>query len=165
MNLFIDCEFNGFQGELISMALVDEQGNYFYEVLRCAHPTPWVTGHVMTVLNKSPIERSSFQQKLAAFLSSYRVVNIIADWPEDLSHFCNMLISGAGRRLVTPPLSMALCTDVQFQSRIPHNALEDARALAVAYTQKRVPTLLPKPAPGMSVQEYAGGKPGQQYNG
>ena len=33
MKLFLDCEFNGFGGELISMALVDENERYFYEVL------------------------------------------------------------------------------------------------------------------------------------
>lgn len=164
MNLFIDCEFNGFQGELISMALVDEQGNYFYEVLRCTHPTPWVAGHVMTVLNKAPIEKSIFQQKLATFLSAYLVAHIIADWPEDLAHFCNMLISGAGRRLVTPPLSMGLCTDLQFQSRIPHNALEDARALAKAYVQRRVANM-PKLMPVMAAQEVAASNPNQQYSG
>ena len=32
MKLFLDCEFNGFGGELISMALVDENERYFYEV-------------------------------------------------------------------------------------------------------------------------------------
>ncbi len=37
MNLFLDCEFNGFGGELISMALVDEHGLFFYEVLECPH--------------------------------------------------------------------------------------------------------------------------------
>lgn len=133
MKLFIDCEFNGFQGELISMALVDEQGHFFYEVLRCPHPTNWVAAHVIPVLNKAAIEKSTFQQRLTAYLMGYATAHIIADWPEDLAHFCNMLISGAGRRLVTPPISMALCTDIQFDSVIPHNALEDAKALATAY--------------------------------
>ena len=42
MNLFLDCEFNGLGGELISMALVDEDGHSFYEVLTCTHPIPWL---------------------------------------------------------------------------------------------------------------------------
>jgi hypothetical protein len=29
MNIFIDCEFNGFGGELISMAMVDEMAGDF----------------------------------------------------------------------------------------------------------------------------------------
>lgn len=29
MKLWIDCEFNGFGGELISMALIDEEGRHW----------------------------------------------------------------------------------------------------------------------------------------
>ena len=79
MKLFIDCEFNGFQGELISMALVDEQGLSFYEVLRCPHPTHWVAAHVIPVLNKAAIEKSTFQQRLTAYLMAYTTAHIIAD--------------------------------------------------------------------------------------
>lgn len=55
MKLFLDCEFNGFGGELISMALVDEQGKYFYEVLPCPQPIPWVQENVMPKLNQAAI--------------------------------------------------------------------------------------------------------------
>ena len=47
MKLFLDCEFNGFGGELISMALVDENERYFYEVLPCINPTAWVLDNVI----------------------------------------------------------------------------------------------------------------------
>lgn len=33
MKLFIDCEFNEFGGDLLSMAIVSENGDEFYEVL------------------------------------------------------------------------------------------------------------------------------------
>ncbi len=33
MNIWIDCEFNEFGGDLISMALVADDGQEFYEVL------------------------------------------------------------------------------------------------------------------------------------
>lgn len=42
MRFFIDCEFNEFRGELISMALVAEDGREFYEVLPCPNPGAWV---------------------------------------------------------------------------------------------------------------------------
>lgn len=52
MNLYIDCEFNGFGGQLISMALVAEDGTEFYEVVPLLEEvTPWVAEHVMPVLN------------------------------------------------------------------------------------------------------------------
>ena len=33
MNIYIDCEFNGFGGKLISMALCADDGREFYEVV------------------------------------------------------------------------------------------------------------------------------------
>ena len=67
MNLFLDCEFNGFGGELISMALVDEEGHYFYEVLDCPQPVAWVAEHVMPLLAQAPISFTEFQNKLSSF--------------------------------------------------------------------------------------------------
>jgi hypothetical protein len=39
---YLDCEFNGYKGDLISLALVIDDNNYFYEVLGCPNPVPWV---------------------------------------------------------------------------------------------------------------------------
>ena len=49
MKLFIDCEFNGYQGALISMALVPEMGEPFYHVLNTdgVKIDPWVRENVM----------------------------------------------------------------------------------------------------------------------
>jgi hypothetical protein len=55
MKLFLDCEFNGFGGELISMALVDENERYFYEVLPCINLTSWVLNNVIPILNKQAL--------------------------------------------------------------------------------------------------------------
>jgi len=38
MRIYIDTEFNEFQGALISMALVAADGEEFYEVLACENP-------------------------------------------------------------------------------------------------------------------------------
>jgi hypothetical protein len=57
-------------------------------------------------------------------------IHIIADWPEDISHFCNALLTGPGTRLNTPRLTMEVRRDLHGDSKIPHNALEDARAIA-----------------------------------
>ena len=40
MRLWIDTEYNGFKGALISMALIDEEGREWYEVLKCRSPSP-----------------------------------------------------------------------------------------------------------------------------
>jgi len=73
-----------------------------------------------------------FQYKLQAFLGRYTSVHVIADWPEDIKHFCDALITGPGMRLNTPPLTMTI---MRFDSvsELPHNALADARGIMDAY--------------------------------
>jgi hypothetical protein len=79
MKLFLDCEFNGFGGELISMALVDENERYFYEVLPCINPTSWVLDNVIPILNKQTIDLKEFQNTLFKFLNHYETIHIVAD--------------------------------------------------------------------------------------
>jgi hypothetical protein len=127
-NLYIDCEWDGYLGDLISMALVSDDGREFYEVLECIKPTPWAASNVMPVLNRSPVALSTLQEKLAAYLQQFPSVTVIADWPEDIARFCTTLITGPGTRIDTPSLTMAVYR-VDTVSKTPHNALADARAL------------------------------------
>lgn len=62
-------------------------------------------------------------------------VQQIADWPEDVAHFCNFLITGPGTRIDTPPLTFEVRRDLDAVSKIPHNALEDARAMRLKYLE------------------------------
>jgi len=128
MNLYLDCEFNEFKGELISMALVSNSGHEWYEVLECNRPKPWVKQHVIPVLNKDAVTIDKFQQSLRQFLGQFSTIHVVADWPEDIAHFCNTLITGPGERMNTPPLTMEVKW-VACASKIPHNALSDARGI------------------------------------
>jgi hypothetical protein len=130
MRVWLDCEFNEFRGELISMALVAEDGREWYEVLPCPHPGSWVAEHVMPLLEKAPIDPANFKHSLRRWLSKYDSVRIVADWPEDIAHFCQTLITGPGQRINTPPLTMEVRRDLDLvDSLTPHNALADARAI------------------------------------
>lgn len=136
MKLFLDCEFNGFGGELISMALVDENEKYFYEVLPCMNPTSWVFNNVIPVLNKQNIDLIEFKENLFSFLNQYETIHIVADWPEDFSLFLTTLILQQGVCMMTPKLTMELWesdTSLNIDSKIPHNALQDAFALKRRY--------------------------------
>lgn len=128
MNIYLDCEFNEFKGALISMALVDENGREWYEVVPCENPGPWVAEHVMPILGRGPVSIPLMQASLSAWLSMYDCVHIIADWPEDIAHFCQALITGPGMRLNTPPLTMEVLR-IDSASELPHNALADARGI------------------------------------
>lgn len=130
MKIWIDTEFNDFKGALISMALVGEDGREWYEVLHCSNPSHWVEKNVIPVLHKNAIEVWRMQRSLNIFLSTIDEIHIVADWPEDIQHFCELLIIGPGQRIATPPLTMEIRRDLDGAvSAIPHNALADARAI------------------------------------
>lgn len=133
MKLFIDCEFNSYLGDLISLALVpeDNKSDCFYEVLPCANPHPWVAEHVMPITGKSEIVLNEFQFKLQQYVMQFDSIHVVADWPEDISYLCKALIVGPGARLDTPPMTFEVLR-IDTVSPIPHNALADAMALRAA---------------------------------
>lgn len=139
MKIFLDTEFNGFHGELISIGLIDYSGRSFYRVLECAEPVEWVDEHVMTVLGAAPITRQQLQIDLENWLSGYAKAHVIADWPEDIEHFCRLLITGPGTRINTPPLTMEVDRMLHSEkSEVPHNALFDARAIRHLYLEQNL---------------------------
>jgi len=128
--LYLDTEFNDYRGQLISLALVAKSGKSFYSVLHCSDPTPWVAEHVMPVVGPTFVGLNRFQAELQQFLAQFDAVHIVADWPEDIQHFCWALITGPGERIDTPALTFEVRRDLNTgKSRIPHNALADASAL------------------------------------
>jgi hypothetical protein len=132
---FLDTEFNGFGGDLISLALAPEQAEapIFYEALECATPDPWVVTHVLPVLGILPISRQTMAIKLAAYLRDDSEPVAVADWPEDIAHLAMLLVTGPGFRTPTPKFVFELLDLPLFHSEglsdLPHNAQSDARAL------------------------------------
>ncbi len=132
--LYLDTEFNDFGGELISIALVGTDDREWYRSLGCNSPTPWVKNNVMPVLGIATTNVELVRAGLRQFLAKYSEVTIIADWPTDIEHFCRLLITGPGTCMATPPLNFVVDRSINsLESRIPHNALEDARALKISH--------------------------------
>lgn len=142
MRYFLDTEFNGFGGALLSLALVPDDGSEeLYITLSCADPIhPWVEQNVVPYLDHVPVglvsprlDRPSAAGALAAFLGHDPAPEIIADWPDDIAHFNQLLLIGPGRMITMPTLVFRLVTLPGFStaenSAVPHNALHDARAL------------------------------------
>lgn len=135
MRLFLDTEFNEFNGPLISMALVPEDDcrHAFYEVLECRDPGPWVSVNVMPILGKAPITFQSFQTKLEHYLGMWDEVTIVVDWHEDIVHFCQSLTTGPGARIATPTINFEIRRDLHtVPSETPHNALADATGMLLS---------------------------------
>jgi hypothetical protein len=128
MRIWIDTEFNNFKGEMISMALVAEDGSEFYEALPCPNPKPWVAQNVIPVLNTVPIPFDLFRRKLHAWLLQFDSIHLIADWPEDLANFCQAMVTNDGMCINVPSLTMELNRFIKADGEILHNALCDARA-------------------------------------
>jgi hypothetical protein len=141
MRYFLDTEFNGFDGELISIALVPEYGDQeFYAVLPLpAEIHPWVAKHVLPYLDSVPqalrnrTDRLGAAHELAAYLASDGDPAIVADWPDDIALFCRLLVTGPAEIVDVGSLRFEFIRSPGFStavnSRVPHNALHDARAL------------------------------------
>jgi hypothetical protein len=147
MRYFLDTEYNGFGGELISIALVPEHGDQeFYAVL----PLPdqvhgWVERHVLPYLRSvppgldpEPVSRVAAAHELARYLATDPDPLIVADWPEDLVHLCALLVTGPAEIVDIGRLRLEFHRTPGFStarnSRVPHNALHDARALRAHLT-------------------------------
>lgn len=133
---YLDTEFNGFGGELISLALVsaDPLSLEFYAVVPCRAPIdPWVAKHVMPNLRQAPEPHAIVAARLASFLLTAQAPAIVADWPTDFEHLLALLITGPGTMHPVPDFGMEFKRLPGFNtadhSAVPHNALEDARAL------------------------------------
>lgn len=152
MNLTLDCEFNGFGGELISMSLFAGDGRAFYAILSTDHMVldPWVKENVIPILDvhPAPIQPDSLYKikcsaadlphEIFKFLSAgnYDYINIISDWPDDIKYFCESIITGPGTMIGINDLSFEVLRvdswkNIKFDdpNMVRHNALCDAIAL------------------------------------
>jgi hypothetical protein len=135
MRYFLDVEFNGFGGALISLALVPETEDAapFYEAIPCDSPTPWVAEHILPVLQTTPIARSAMASRFADYLGDDEDPVLIADWPEDIAHAAMLMVIAPGQRVALDRISFRMMDPLGFDaaalSEVPHNAYHDAAAL------------------------------------
>jgi hypothetical protein len=132
---FLDVEFNGFGGELISLALVPEAEDVppFYEAVQCDQPTLWVADHVLPVLDTPPVDRATMARRFEAYLGDDPDPLLVADWPEDIAHAAMLMVIAPGRRMALDRIRFEMLDSIGFDSAamsaVPHNAYHDAAAL------------------------------------
>lgn len=151
MKYFLDTEFNGFGGELISLALVREDGESLYLVY--PEPKPWYfawprenvvpllwsiptgAGGIAGVYEPSEetVDQADGARLIATFLKGDESPEIVADWPEDVAHFCRALLVGPGKRVKTAALRFTIenieAYPTTLEGAVRHNAWWDAMAL------------------------------------
>lgn len=146
MLYFIDCEFDGFKGPLLSMAIVAEDGREFYwRPTTLIARDPWVTKNVLPVMD-TPVPtvtgplyvlqneiRGMFYLKNGELFDG--APTLVADWPRDIYHFLEVIDLGTGEALKLPNITAKIIrTDPydgvpESEQLFRHNALADARQL------------------------------------
>lgn len=131
MTLYLDTEFNGHGGQLISLALVsDKSPDEFYGVLPFIDAVhPWVAEHVVPVLDREFDMPDEFRMRLRFFLGKHSDEDIVADWPGDFAHLMSAMSGGSYEKSWMLPCTMRLIESGDVKPDRPHNALSDARAL------------------------------------
>ena len=141
MRYFLDTEYNGWGGALLSLALVPEDGEELYLTLDWDDPLEeWVQRNVVPYLDAVPhhlvsprLNRADAARTVAHYLAGDPDPLIVADWPEDVALFNALLVTGPGVMAEVPELSFRIVQLPGFStaanSKVPHNALHDARAL------------------------------------
>ena len=141
MRYFLDTEYNGWGGALLALALVPDEGEELYITLDWQGPLEaWVERNVVPYLDTVPehmvsprLSRIDAARTLSHYLAGDPRPSIVADWPEDLALITALLLTGPGTMVDVPPLRFEFMPLAGFStaahSKVPHNALHDARAL------------------------------------
>lgn len=132
--LYLDTEFNGHGGELISMALASEDEHNWYVEFDTSGMTihPWVKEHVLPLFISYPCDMEPARKSLRSYLAEKAAIDgkleIYADWPADFTHLINMMVGDTFEESWIQPCSMNLVRVMTYPEN-PHNALSDAKAL------------------------------------
>lgn len=130
MNLYLDTEFNGHGGELISLGLAAIDGQHWYNVM----PEPrvwneWVFENVFPHLDKMPVDPEFFRASLREYLSCREGCTIYADWPDDFAHLMRLMSGPKYETSWMIGCNLVLLRESEPKPVTPHNALSDAVAL------------------------------------
>lgn len=153
-NIYIDCEFTKFNGDLLSIALVRDRKDHLYlvrpdneinDLLAAGDIDPWVIENVLPILFDCPesaahlsdfLPLREWGRAISAFIYAKDAIpTIIADWPEDLIHFNRLLLTGPGTAVPMGDHTNMTCLrhiDVYpttLEGAVQHNAWWDALAI------------------------------------
>lgn len=153
MNYFLDTEFDGPGGPLLSLGLVREDGEALYATLRTRTiHDPWVRENVVPVLMSIPnygikyklldVRVETLVAAIVQFLSEDNNPNIVVDWPVDIMYFCDLLMPKPYLMVPINSISFLLCRCEPYPTEVPsavqHNAYWDAMALKAMFDDKGI---------------------------
>ena len=152
MKYFLDTEFNGFGGELLSLAMVREDNESIYIV----YPEPkkidlWVKENVMPHMWSIPKTFPGKAVQVESHIEGTRLIQsffngwgfpgyedkgipyVISDWPDDIQYLCKALITAPGEMINIPRIQFDVVRvnayPTEIKNAVQHNAFWDAKAL------------------------------------
>lgn len=141
-HFYIDCEFDGHHGVLMSIALVREDG-YSAHIQADVEPTDlWVRRNVLPLMNEhqahvsAKVYLNEVGGVIRAFIGDCACPVIIADSPVDIGRFCAALSTGSDGGWASadyPEMRFEVhnvdCYPTDLAGAVQHNAWWDAMAL------------------------------------
>ena len=141
---YIDCEFDGHNGPLLSFAVVKECGDGIHIIVTDGpvECSPWVAANVVPLMDSHDAPKSAFVATdefgvvFRAFIGDCQNPVIIADSPVDIARFCRALSTGADGQWAStdyPRMTFEVhnvdCYPTDLPGAVQHNAWWDAMAL------------------------------------
>lgn len=159
MKYYLDTEFNGFGGSLISLGIAAEDGRTLYLVDKqykylgiMEDLDPWVEENVIPIIDDIPtlydglkIDPFVFETEgtskwgpiISEFIYKEGVAEIIVDWPADLGYFCDLMLIPSKPGFSHPMDKLTTFHIIRhvdiyptsLEFAVQHNALWDALAI------------------------------------
>lgn len=138
MKIYVDFEFNGMGGELLSMGLAFDGGWMHIRrpdsEIAAIDLDPWVAANVMPIMGEAMIAPlSEWGEYIEALCGTSPAVEFVSDWPDDIRYLMGLLITGPGTMIKIPSFRCSVVRVDAYPSTlegaVQHNAMWDARAL------------------------------------
>lgn len=144
MRYYLDTEFNGHGGALLSLALVRDDLRYIYAIMPApprSQIVPWVASNVIPIMHDVPKQiapvypasQVHLAHALSAFFKGDENPVIVTDWPTDIKMFCEAIMVKPDEMVSIPRLTFEMHRVDAYPTRVAdavqHNAWWDAVAL------------------------------------
>lgn len=139
---YIDCEFDGHNGVLLSVAMVNEDGDSIHIKTTAPVVDDWVYANVLPLMDTHQASKSAsvgvddVGDVLRAFIGDCSHPVIIADSPVDIARFCRAISTGVDGQWASadyPRMTFEVhnvdCYPTDLPGAVQHNAWWDAMAL------------------------------------
>lgn len=139
---YVDCEFDGHGGPLLSIALVEHTGRSIHIETTAIAADPWVIANVVPLMGENDatthplVQPNQVGLQLRDFIGADPSPIIIADSPVDIGRFCQALMTGGDGGYAANTWDRLLfevhdvdCYPTTLPGAVQHNAWWDALAL------------------------------------